>query len=195
MGVGGFPNPNRSTTLVDAQPRLQGEYNGVNISVNPDGSCSLVFNGATDNNGNPTNPSQGVTKVAIATDGSFSVTNTATTFNMAKSGDITITATGNINLTNQGTTNIMTTGDTTISTQGDLSVKASGKVNVTSGGDTSVTSGGNANITASGNAVVKAAQIELNGEAGMVLTTMTDPLVDLITGVPTMGVPTVLAGS
>lgn len=98
MIIGGFPHPDRETTLIDSQPRLNSEYNGVNIVINPDGSTSLTFNGATDSDGEVTDPSQGPTTVAIATDGSFSVGHSKATFVMAKSGEVTITATQTINV-------------------------------------------------------------------------------------------------
>lgn len=65
-------------------------------------------------------------------------------------------------------------------------------INVT--GNCEITASGNAKVTASGNVEVTGAQIKLNGSAGQVLTTVTDPVVDLITGAPTVGVPTVKAG-
>lgn len=49
-------------------------------------------------------------------------------------------------------------------------------------------------VEATGKATVTASEIDLNGSAGEVLTTVTDPVVDLIYGTPTMGVPTVKAG-
>lgn len=96
--IGGFPHPNRPTTITTTSPKLEGEYNGVNISVQNDGSTSLVFNGATDSYGNPVTPGQGPTTVSIATDGSFQVQHSTITFNLAKSGIVTIQASGNINV-------------------------------------------------------------------------------------------------
>jgi uncharacterized protein involved in type VI secretion and phage assembly len=61
-------------------------------------------------------------------------------------------------------------------------------------GDVTVNSSGDVNVTASGDANVTGSSINLNGSSGQVLTTLTDPVVDLITGVPTIGVPTVNAG-
>ncbi len=61
-------------------------------------------------------------------------------------------------------------------------------------GSVDLTAAGAMNLTASGNLVATGAQIQLNGSTGDVLTTITDPVVDLITGVPTVGVPTVKAG-
>lgn len=168
--IGGITHPNRQTTLINSQPQLQGEYNGVNVLVNPDGSTSLTFNGATDNNGDVIDSSQGTTTVQIAKDGSFSVSHSTITMNLARSGVITITANGDINMTSQGKINIDNQGDININTQG------------------------NANLTASGNVVVQASNIELNGEVGNVLTTETMEVVDTIFGTPSIGVPNVKAG-
>lgn len=49
-------------------------------------------------------------------------------------------------------------------------------------------------IKADGTVEITAIKITLNGEGGEVLTTKTDPVVDLITGVPTIGVLNVKAG-
>lgn len=104
--VSSIIHPDRPTTLVDSQPQLQGEYNGVNIKVNPDGSTALTFKGATDNNGQVIDPSQGNTVVQIATDGSFSVQHSTITMNLAKNGEINITCTGPANIIAQGTTTV-----------------------------------------------------------------------------------------
>ena len=96
--ISSLSNPQRQSTLTGDGLHLEGEYNGVNIKVNSDGSTSLTFNGATDNNGNPVTPGQGPTTVQIATDGSFSVQHSAATFQMNKDGIVNVTATGNINI-------------------------------------------------------------------------------------------------
>jgi hypothetical protein len=104
--VGGINHPDRQTNLTSTEPQLYGEYNGVAVVVNPDGSTSLTFKGQTDSYGVPTDANQGPTTVAIAIDGSFSVAHSTATFSMAKSGDVTVTATGNINVTAQGTATV-----------------------------------------------------------------------------------------
>ena len=111
--LGGFNHPDRPTTLVDDQPRLSGQYNGVGIAINPDGSCSLTFNGATDNNGVPTDSSQGVTQFQIQTDGSYQLTNSSVTILGSKSGALTITATGDVNV-NCDNANVTASGDAII---------------------------------------------------------------------------------
>jgi hypothetical protein len=104
--VGGLTHPDRQTDLASTAPQLYGEYNGVAVAINPDGSTSLTFNGATDNNGDLVSPGQGPTTVAIATDGSFSVQNAGVTMQLEKSGTINITCTGPANIIAQGTTTI-----------------------------------------------------------------------------------------
>jgi hypothetical protein len=121
--LGGLNHPDRPTTLVDAQPRLSGEYNGVAVAVNPDGSTSLTFKGATDNYGVPTNPSQGNTTFQIQTDGSFQFSHSAITIQANKSGILNITTAGAANVT----------------VGGDMTATVSGNTNLTSNGKTSIT--------------------------------------------------------
>lgn len=104
--IGGLNHPNRPTKLTTTEPQLYGEYNGISIAVNPDGSTSLTFNGATDSYGNPTDPSQGTTTAQIATDGSFSVQNAGGSVEIQKSGTINITCTGPANIIAQGVTTV-----------------------------------------------------------------------------------------
>jgi hypothetical protein len=81
-----------------------------------------------------------------------------------------------------------------INVTGDATVNVSGKLNASVGGDMTAKIGGKAKIEAGGDCDVKAGNITLNGKAGKVLTTLTDPVVDSIFGVPTQGVETVKAG-
>ena len=110
-----------------------------------------------------------------------------TTLNIG-SGKITLT------MTPDGKIALQTASDLTATVGGKVSIDATGDADITAGGDVNVNASGAANITAGGNAVVQAAKIELNGSSGMVLTTVTDPVVDMIVGKPTMGVATVTAG-
>lgn len=92
-------HPDRKTNLVDEAPRLVGEYNGVNVKVNPDGSCSLTFKGATDSYGAPTDASQGNTEMKIETDGSYQVSHKNTTMRLAKDGVVTLDTKSDVNVT------------------------------------------------------------------------------------------------
>lgn len=167
--VGNLIHPDRPTTITTTDPHLQGEYNGVQIVVNSDGSTALNFQGATNSQGQLiSNP--GLTSINISADGSFQVMHSTITFSLAKSGTVTLTANQDVDINAQGKINFIVQGDATINTQGKC------------------------NITSSGKTTIKASEIDLNGSTGMILTTATDPVVDNITGVPTMGVVTVKSG-
>src|SRR5581483_1074195 len=183
--ISSLTHPDRKTNLKDEGPFLQGEYNGVQIIVNKDGSTSLVFKGATDSEGKPTNSKQGNTTVKIEKDGSFQVdhdtilfrldrTQKTATLNAKK--DINVVAGGNINMTATGDVNVKCTN---------ANVAASAKAVVKSGSNTEVTAGGDCKITSSGKTTVKASQIELNGSASGITTENSHQgVIDFITGVP-----------
>lgn len=183
--VGNVTHPDRQTTLVNTQPYLQGEYNGVNVEIANDGSVTLTFRGATDNDGNQVDSSQGNTVVKIETDGSFQLNHSTITFRLDKNGTATLTTNGDVNVNAQGNATVQCV---------DLDVTASGKADLNISGDTNLTVGGDCDATVSGKLVAKASEIDLNGQTGMVLTNITDPVVDTIFGTPTVGVPTVKAG-
>jgi hypothetical protein len=97
--VGALTHPDRKTTLKDEGPHLEGEFNGVNVKVESDGSCTLTFKGATDNDGQPTDSSQGNTTVKIEKDGSFQVDHKTITHRLDKSGKASLTADDDISNT------------------------------------------------------------------------------------------------
>ena len=86
--LGGLKHPDRPMNLTSAEPQLYGEYNGINVSINPDGSGTLVVQGATDNNGNVVNPQGSITIQAQA------------------NGQLNITCTGPANIIAQGVTTV-----------------------------------------------------------------------------------------
>lgn len=163
-------HPDRKTTITSTDPQLAGEYNGVNVQIANDGSCSLTFKGATDSKGVPTDASQGPTVFQIATDGSFQFNHSTVTIRGDKSGVVTITSNGDTNIT-----------------------CANASVNASA--DAKITAGGECDVTASGNVVIKGSEVHLNGERGEVLTDVTDPVIDSIFGEPTVGVTTVKSGN
>lgn len=116
--LGGLNHPDRPTTLVDAEPRLSGEYNGVAVAIDPDGSCSLTFKGATDSEGTPTDSSQGNTQFQIKTDGSFQFNHSSITILADKNGTLTINTKADFNVIVGGNTSITTTGTADIIAQG-----------------------------------------------------------------------------
>lgn len=120
--VSGFPHPDRKTTLVNEDPRLEGEYNGINIKVENDGSATFTFKGATNNDGSLVNPSQTPTKAKVEADGSVQIDHKTTTFRMDIGGAVTLTSKGDVNV-NCVNANVNSSGDANITAAGDATVE------------------------------------------------------------------------
>lgn len=171
--VGTLIHPDRNTNITSTAPQLSGEYNGVNVEVQNDGSCSLTFKGTTDSKGIPTDSSQGNTEFRIEKDGSFQFNHSTITIRSDRSGVLTITAKsdgdinigGNANIIVSGNTNITTTGNTTVTTTGDTSVATKGNTKVTTSGNTDVVTSGTANFIAQGITTVDGSIIKLGKNA------------------------------
>lgn len=76
-----------------------------------------------------------------------------------------------------------------------LLMSAAGQIDMKSQLDTNIKATGKFTAFAGPEAHIKAGKTKLNGGNSPVLTEETDPMIDLITGAPTKGVPTVLAGA
>ena len=114
--------------------------------------------------------------------------------------DFTIEVKQNVTMNVAKDSNIAIKGNANVSVEGDATVAVKGNVKVF-GKNVEATAEQNMKAKckeleaeASGNAKIKAKKIVLNEDMGEVLTTVTDPVVDTIFGVPTKGVKTVKAG-
>jgi phage gp45-like len=215
--VGSLTHPDRKTNLTTDQPYLEGEYNGVNIKINTDGSCALTFKGATDNEGGQIDASQGNSTINIEKNGSIQLNHSGGTIRMDRQGTITITANGDVNVNaTKGNVNVVSSASTTvnagdsctvnsgsdtsitagsncnITSSSDTSITTGGNCSITSSSDTSITASGNCNITSTAKTSIQALEIDLNGGSSGI-TTMNSHLgvIDLITGVPVIPSPTV----
>lgn len=83
------------------------------------------------------------------------------------------------------TWNVEVKGKATINVSGSASVTA-GSINIKSNGTT--------NLNSSGPVTVTAPMVNINGSSGAVMTDTLNPVVDLITGVPSIGVKNVRSG-
>lgn len=93
-----------------------------------------------------------------------------------------------------GKTNISTAQDKTETVGANDNLSVTGNKSEDISGNLTINVSGNVNVTAGGNAIVQASEIHLNGAAGNILTTVTDPIIDTIFGIQTIGVPTVKSG-
>lgn len=176
MIIGGFPHPDRETTLKDDKPHMEGQYNGVNIKVESDGSTSLTFKGAMDEDGKLLDESQGPTTLKIEKDGSYQVDHKTITQRLDKNGKASLTAADDISNTTKknfnvtATENIVTkSAKNTSMEMTDLLVKASGsatlgmqKLSVKSESDIKI-EGSQFMVEAASMAKIKAASITLDG--------------------------------
>lgn len=174
--IGALTHPDRKTTLKDEGPYLEGEYNGVNVKVDKDGSCTLTFRGATDSEGKPTDASQGDTVVKIEKDGSYQVSHKTITQRLDKNGKASLTADDDISNTTKKNFNVTATENIALKATKNLTIdcvdlvaKASGsamlecqKLTVNSQSEISL-KGQQLKIEAEAMAMIKSTMITLDG--------------------------------
>jgi hypothetical protein len=119
--IGSVTHPDRQSTLAGQTEHLEGEFNGVNIQVNSDGSANFTFKGPTNNDASPVDASLTPTVVSISSDGSFQVQHSTITMTLAKSGAFTVKATGDVDVT---------CDNVTITASGNADVKAGGNATI-----------------------------------------------------------------
>ncbi len=131
--IGGLKHPDRKTKLVGKDELLAGEYNGIEFSIKEDGSANLTFKGATDNQGNPKDASQGNTSLDIEKDGSVEIKNKGVTQRIQKDGKYSLTTQDSVAITAKKQINVTTDDNLAIKAKKDssldtvkLAVKASG---------------------------------------------------------------------
>lgn len=121
--ISAITHPDRKTNLKKEGPMLVGEYNGVNIKVNEDGSTSLTFKGATDNDGKIIDKSQGDTVMDIEKDGSYQVKHKTITQRLDKNGKASLTADDNISNTTKKNFNVTATESINLTATKDIVAK------------------------------------------------------------------------
>lgn len=148
--IGQLTHPDRQTTLKTAEPRLEGEYNGINVKIETDGSAKFTFRGATDNQGKPIDSSQGDTVLEVTKDGSFHFNHKTIDLMVAKVGDVILDVKGNGNIT------INAAKDITINNKGNTTLNTTKDVNVNCT---------NATVTAKATATVEGKLVKLGAGA------------------------------
>lgn len=174
--ISALTHPDRKTTLKDADPRLEGEYNGLNIKVEKDGSATLTFRGATDSEGKVLDKNQGDTIIGIEKDGSFQTKHKTITQRLDKNGKASLTSDDDISNTTKKNFNVTATENIVLTatknfnlSSTDLVAKASGsamlqcqKLSIQADSDIMV-QGSQISLQAQSMAGIKAANITLDG--------------------------------
>ncbi len=202
--LGALTHPDRKTTLKDEGPRLEGEYNGVNVKVEKDGSTTLTFRGATDNDGKLIDSTQGDTVVSIEKDGSFQIKHKTITQRLDKNGKASLTSDDDISNTTKKNFNVTATENINMKATknfalecAELAAKASGsallecqKLSVQAQSDINLKSS-QLKIEAESLANIKAAtviidgQVSIGGSGGQPILLMTT----LMFGIGNLGIP------
>lgn len=178
--VGALSHPDRKSTLVDEGPRLEGEYNGVNIKVEKDGSTSLTFRGATDGYGKPIDSTQGDTSLSIEKDGSVQVKHKTITQRLDKNGKASLNSDDDISNTTKKNFNVIATENIAMKASKDftlecvaLTANASGsamlacqKLAINSQSDIMI-KGSQFQVEAESMANIKATTITLDGQVSL----------------------------
>lgn len=178
--VGAVTHPDRKTTLKGTDPHLEGEYNGVHIVVNEDGSTSLTFKGATDGSGKATDATQGPTNISIEKDGSVQIDHKTIIQRLDKNGKASLTANDDISNTTKANFNVTATKNIALTASADFSLSCAKLVANASGSATfacqsiSMQSQSSINLQASqfqvqaeSMAGIKAANISLDGNVSL----------------------------
>jgi phage gp45-like len=207
--ISALTHPDRKTTLKDEGPRLEGEYNGLNIKVEKDGSATLTFRGATGNDGNVLDKEQGDTVIGIEKDGSFQIKvakEKGVTQRFDKKGKASLTAEDDISNTTKKNFNVTATENVEIKATKnftldckDLVAKASGsailecqKLTIKSQSEVSI-KGREIKMEAEAMAKIKSTLITLDGlvnlggDGGQPVLILTS----LIMGVGNLGAPVI----
>lgn len=165
--LGGLHHPDRSSKLTGKEAQLKGEYNGINISVNEDGSTNLTFRGATDNQGKVKDKSQGNTTIDIEKDGSFQVKHKGVTQRAEKDGKYILTTEDSTSVTAKKEISLKTEDKFLLKATSDaememekLLIKASGSATMTAQ---------SLEIQTEGNTSVKAQMVEVEGSSMVIV--------------------------
>lgn len=170
--TGGVQHPRRKNVLNDEKGHgLIGEFNGIQIGIDKDGAFSLVFLGATDNNGEPLKADVGGSFFKITANGSIDIGDDKgeRVFLDKEKNQLVITSKKDTNIDVGANLSINVTENANISVTKDLLASIQGSVNldgktlgVAIAGQTTVDSKG-MTINAGPQLKAQAAQIVLDG--------------------------------
>lgn len=176
MIIGAFPHPDRKTKIKDNKPYMEGEYNGVNLKIETDGSTSITWKSPTDEDGKLINDKSTPTTIKIEKDGSYQLEHKTIKQRLDKNGKASLTADSDIsnttkkNFTVAATENISTkSAKNTSMDMKDFILNASGsatmgmqKLGIKSESEIKV-EGSQFMVEAASMAKIKAATITLDG--------------------------------
>ena len=171
--VGSIDHPDRQHGKLtkDKGHHLEGEFNGVNWSIDKNGALTVTFKSATDNDGKPQDTKAGGANLKIEKDGSIQASDgnketiridkTKKTISIAAESDISATSDANVNLTAKAALNAKATADLLADAGGSFNAKSGGAFNITAGGAFALKAP-NVSISSDGSAAIKGSSIQLS---------------------------------
>lgn len=203
--VGAAPHPNRKTKLKEGQA-LAGEFNGISILVNEDGSANLSFNGATNNDGTPVDKNQGTTTIDIEKDGTLQIKNKGVTTRLEKAGNVLLSLAQALSINAQKEASVSASAVSVKSSEGDIKLTSAKKIALEASGSASIKAGEgqfdfskdlavkskslnvNANsVSVKGSSITLDGRVALGGAGGMPAVTMSTKFF----GIGALGVPVI----
>jgi len=161
--LGSVTHPDRKTTIKSDAPHLEGEYNGVHVVVNEDGSTTLTFKGATDNEGKIIDSSQGPTEITIEKDGSYQVKHKTINQRLDKNGKASLTADDDISNTTKKNYNVTATENISLKSTKDTNIACDKLVAAAQGSATLTMQA--LSIEAKANIDIKGQQLQVEAQA------------------------------
>lgn len=138
--IGAAPHPNRKSKLKKGQ-MMAGEFNGISILINEDGSANLSFKGATNNDGTPVDSSQGTTSIDIEKDGSLQIKNKGVTTRLEKAGNVLLSLAQALSINAQKEASLSASSVSVKTTQGDVSINSAQKIALEASGSATFKAG------------------------------------------------------
>lgn len=203
--VGSAPHPNRKTKLKQGQV-MAGEFNGISILINEDGSANLSFNGATNNDGTAVDKNQGTTSIDIEKDGTLQIKNKGVTTRLEKAGNVILSLAQALTITAQKEASLSASAISVKSSEGDIKITSAQKIALEASGSATFKAGEgtfdfgkdlaikskslnvNSNsISIKGSSITLDGRVALGGAGGMPAVTMSTKFF----GIGALGVPVI----
>jgi hypothetical protein len=171
--IGSIAHPDRKNGKLtqDKGHHLEGEFNGVNWKIDKDGSLTVTFKSATDNDAKPQDTKAGGSTLTMEKDGSVQVSDgnkekiridkTKKTIDLTAESDISITTDANANITAKSNLNTKASADILADAGGSATFKSGGAFNIQAGGAFSLQAP-SVSIQSDGSTVVQGSSIQLS---------------------------------
>jgi len=171
--IGALAHPDKKNILTkEKEHHMEGEFNGLNFSIDKDGAMRIEFKSATDAEGKPQDEGAGGSTFSFEKDGSVELSDgnqekiridkTAKTVNITAQSDISVNSQANVKVTATKNVNIKSTEELLIEATGNAILKTA-KEMALEASDSFDIKGATVKIKGKSMATIDASQIQLKG--------------------------------